>query len=168
MIKNLKEKSVFFQILVVINQKIKQECEFFLNKLKEQENRILNPPLNMKKFIVLLLILNFTLVSCFKDEDDTGIFSGVYIEVEPVPGRTQVNFVSNDRLVIIKDDNDMQDEFRYEIEEELIHLTPATEDAPPADLEFHILGTFRFEIGNLYPSLPDDSSNKMIFEKQVN
>lgn len=122
----------------------------------------------MKKFLLFLLVLNFTLVSCFKDEDDTGIFSGDYVEVTPVPGRTQVNFISNDRLVIIKEENDEQDEFIYEIEEEIIRLTPVIEDVPAAELEFQIIDSYRFEIANLYPSVPEYPSVNMIFEKRVN
>lgn len=120
----------------------------------------------MKKLLPLLLIFHFTLTSCYRDQDDSGLLSGVFVEVLPQPGRTQLTFAEGNRIIITQEGSEEENEFTYEIVEDIIRLTPSTDEPTVTELEFEYLDTYRFEIGNLYPAVPEHPNEIMTFERQ--
>ena len=69
--------------------------------------------------ILILLILIFAFNSCAREENTTRP-NGVYSEILPVAGRTQINFKSATELIITKSNN--SDNFNYKIEGNTIVL----------------------------------------------
>jgi len=76
----------------------------------------------LKLIIVLLLLVGS--FSCQKKNEYSSLELGIYTETYPVNGRTKINFIDREKLVIIKgEDIKFQDEFKYEICVNAIKLT---------------------------------------------
>ena len=111
-----------------------------------------------KRLLVSVLILS--LFSCDRDEKDVKL-SGKYSEITPVANRTQIDFQSNNSLVIIKSGN--SDKFTYQIEGNKIKLR--TDGGYNGIFEFEKINTNEFKIENLYPSIPENPKTYMSFRK---
>ena len=113
---------------------------------------------NILKLTAFLLILIGS-VSCEKETLDIG----TYIEVSPEKGRTQINFIDNETLVIIKNNRAHSDKFKYEISGNKIKLTHSSGTVD--EIYFHIINNSKFEIGYLYINFPESPVKTMTFEK---
>ena len=128
---------------------------------------------NILKLTVILLILAGSFCSCTKDKT---LELGLYEEISPVKGRTRINFIDDERLVMLKRDYDgeftdeFSDEFRYEISGKTISLLHIYHlDNPSlADIKcFHIINSSNFEICNFYPTAPPEASKSTIIFKKL-
>ncbi|MFA9192749.1 lipocalin family protein [Flavobacterium sp. FZUC8N2.13] len=113
----------------------------------------------MKNFL-FVLVLFFSLFSCNQDENNI-LDNGTYSEVTPVAGRTQINFKSNNSLVIIKSEN--PDEFNYKINGNSINLS--NNSGFTKDFEFVKINENEFKIENLYSSIPESPKTYINFKK---
>lgn len=118
------------------------------------------------KLIGLFILIGFY-SSCNNDDDNnnTQILSGIYTETSPVNGRSQLNFVSGNKVIKSEPENSTEDEFTYELLNNVIKLTPTFDNATTTEFEIDIVNKSKFEIENLYPSIPEDPSIYMTFEK---
>src|SRR5690606_10088160 len=110
----------------------------------------------MKKLILLLVLLPFMIIACGKDYDDhESNLLGIFVETLPISGRTHINFINTNRLIISEPGNPRQDEFFYAISGENITLTPVDDTSSSSTLEFELINDTKFIIENLYPSIPE-------------
>lgn len=115
----------------------------------------------MKKLIFFFVII-LGLTSCNREDNNSG-YSGTYTEVIPFENRTKIIFNSDSKLTIIKDGNSL-DNFIYEITSDkikLIHINSNT----TAEMKFQKKSKNKFEIENLYASIPEDKTVYMTFKK---
>jgi hypothetical protein len=124
----------------------------------------------MKKKILKLaaLALLAGTFSCESKEETKipSIESGMYSETYPSQGHTKINVLDKETLEIIK--GEYVDKFKYEILDLSIKITlmensPLKEEG--TELYFRIISDSKFEIGNLYASVPESPVVIMIFEK---
>ncbi len=108
------------------------------------------------KLIGLLLFIGIFL-SCTRDDDNGGLnLNGIYTESEPFAGTHQLIFVDNNTL-ILKARNSTDEEFKYELGENIIKLSPIRDLNQTWDLEMNIINVSKFEITNIfYASIPED------------
>ena len=121
----------------------------------------------MNKKIVLIGIIFFVgLISCSKDNDNLLNLTGTYTEILPVSERTQIEFLTENKMIINKSpQTGTGDEFIFEITDNKIKLTPTWDNSSSVELEFEIINNSKFKIENLYPSIPENSKTYIIFEK---
>ncbi len=110
--------------------------------------------------ILILLILIFAFNSCAREENTTRP-NGVYSEILPVAGRTQINFKSTTELIITKSNN--SDNFNYKIEGNLIKLM--NNQGFTQNFEYEQINQNEFKIENLYPDIPENTKSYMNFKK---
>jgi len=115
----------------------------------------------MKKILLVILI---GLISCDKN-DNENILLGVYTETEPQSGRSQLKFVSGNKVIKTESGNPTEDTFYYQITDNKIKLTPTWDSASATELEFDILNSSQFVIENLYVSIPESPKTYMTFKK---
>ncbi len=121
----------------------------------------------MKKIIILLLFFPFTFTSCDKDYDDhESSLLGIFIETLPISGRTQIDFINSNRLIISEPGSPRNDDFFYSISDNTITLIPVGDTSSSSVLEFEFIDENKFIIENLHPSIPEDPTVYMTFEKQ--
>lgn len=113
----------------------------------------------MKKILILLIII-FVFNSCTRDEN-TAQPNGIYSEILPVAGRTQMNFKSANELIIVKSSN--SDSFNYKIEGNVIMLTNS--QGFSQNFEYEQNNHNEFKIENLYPEIPENAKSYMNFKK---
>jgi hypothetical protein len=126
----------------------------------------------MKKilsFAAILLMLT-SAFTCGKEEkkEDQLLDLGTYVETNPIEGRTRINFIDGEKLVIIKSEKSIT-EFRYVInEDDDIELTLIADPSMVSKFYFKMINKFKFEIENLYPTSAIGGGKKviMIFEKE--
>jgi hypothetical protein len=80
-------------------------------------------------FISGLLILSFS--ACRKDRNGISV-KGLYTEISPVAGRSQLNFINSHIVIKSETGSRYQDIFRYSISAGKIQLTPAWSNQYPA------------------------------------
>jgi hypothetical protein len=121
----------------------------------------------MKNFkIIALLFLIGICSSCNNDDDNiTQTLSGIYSETSPVSGRSQLNFINGNTVVKSEPDNSSEDEFTYEIIENVIKLTPALNNTTTQEFEIEIMNNSKFKIETLYPNVGVNPITYMTFEK---
>ncbi|TZF83718.1 hypothetical protein FW774_09605 [Pedobacter sp. BS3] len=112
--------------------------------------------------IVLMLIIGF--ISCSKDNDKETL-SGVYAETSPVEGRSQLTFISKNKVVKTESGSSVKDEFNYSISGNKIKLTPTWDNSPSVELGFKLINSSTFEIEDLYPHIPEYPTTYMTFQK---
>ncbi|MDR0763068.1 MAG: hypothetical protein LBF01_01040 [Bacteroidales bacterium] len=121
----------------------------------------------MKKIILqtaaILLILAGMMIACGKEETQS-LDLGMYVETYPTQGRTRINLIDGEKLVIIKDEGMQQDEFKYEIDGNTIKLIDIIYQVNIV-LYFHRVSNTEFKIENLYPNIPEAPASYMIFKK---
>lgn len=115
----------------------------------------------MKKILLVLLL---GMVSCDKNDNESILF-GTYTETEPQAGRSQLKFVSGNRVIKTESGNPTEDIFYYQITNNKIKLTPTWDSSSPAELEFDIINSSQLVIENLYVSIPESSKIYMTFKK---
>ncbi len=104
------------------------------------------------------------LISCGSDDLVEESLHGEWVEVFPVSDRTILVFTSRNRLNRI-DGEGSQEEYTYTVEGDAIILSLADGQEGSTKLYFNLIEPERFEIGNLYPSIPENEEVIMIFEK---
>jgi len=115
----------------------------------------------MKKLVFVLLIGIF---SCDKNDHENILF-GVYTETEPQSGRSQLKFISGNKVIKTESGNPTEDVFYYKITDNKIKLTPTWDNSSATELEFDILNNSQFVIENLYVSIPKSPKTYMTFKK---
>ncbi|MBN1340519.1 MAG: hypothetical protein JXA03_14415 [Bacteroidales bacterium] len=117
----------------------------------------------MKKTLIIALILTTGLIACNK-EDKRTFLSGIYTETSPVPGRSQLNFTSDTRVVKTEPDSSFVAEFTYELVKNQLKLTP-TSGGPATEYYFELITATKFIIEDFYPPIPDNPTSFVTYEK---
>ncbi|TGV00731.1 hypothetical protein [Flavivirga rizhaonensis] len=116
--------------------------------------------------IIGLLFLIGIYSSCNNDDDNNSqALSGIYTEISPVSGRSQLNFVIGNKVIKSEPGNSTEDVFTYEIIGNVIKLTPTWDNTTTQEFEIEIMNNSKFEIENLYPSVGVNPTTYMTFEK---
>ena len=119
----------------------------------------------IKKTLLGIFIL-IRMISCDKDDEQVTInLSGIYMETLPSSGRSQLNFVNGTQVIKTESGNSLEDEFTYELIGDIIRLTPSWDDSTTSEFEIQIMNNSKFEIENIYPSIPENPTTYMTFEK---
>jgi len=121
----------------------------------------------MKKLKTIgLLFLIGIYSSCHDDNDnDTQTLSGIYKETSPVSNRCQLNFIDGNTVVKSESDTTTEDEFTYQINANVIKLTPTWDNNSTQEFKIEIINNSKFKIENLYPSVGMNPTTYMTFEK---
>jgi hypothetical protein len=115
----------------------------------------------MKKLVYVLLI---GILSCDKN-DNENILPGVYTETEPHTGRSQLEFVTANRVIKTERGSPTEDVFYYQITGNKIKLTPTWDSSSTTQFELHIQSSSQFIIENLYVSIPESPKTYMTYKK---
>ena len=122
----------------------------------------------MKKRIILNLIaiiISFSFAGCTTDEQVENSLGGEWVEVYPQPDRTTVIFSANNTMKLIEEGAGVEEMYTFRIEGDQIFLKQDGSEIETA-LAFDKLDPMRFNIGYLYPSIPEsDPDGFMTFEK---
>lgn len=113
--------------------------------------------------ILLLPLLLFA--GCTKDFDDELSHLGKWVEEAPVPERTRLFFRSPTNVVRIDSDGNTE-EYTYRIEGNTIYLQSEASEVGATPLFFEQINTHTLKIENLYPSIPEDPTSYMIFDRE--
>ena len=114
-------------------------------------------------FIIGFLLLFQT--SCKKDTATISV-SGLYIENNPVFGRSHLNFITNDLVVKSETGSNYKDTFKYLITPGKIQLTPTwTNQYSGQKFDFEKIDDNTIKIENIYLSIPEAPKSYMIFKK---
>ncbi|WP_026811299.1 hypothetical protein [Arenibacter latericius] len=111
------------------------------------------------KIIGILLIIGIS-SSCNSDDDISNeqVLNGIYTESLPYAGTHQLHFV-DDNTLILKARNSTDEEFAYQINENIITLKPIRDLSQAWDLEINISNSSTFDIQNIfYVSIPEDDN----------
>ncbi len=120
----------------------------------------------MKKIVLIGLVFIIGLISCSKNDDNLQKITGVFIEVSPVSERTEIEFLTENKMIINKSpQNGTGDEFTFTIIGNSIQLIPTWDNSSSSEFEFEIISDSKFKIENLYPDIPENPKTYMIFEK---
>ncbi|HXS58334.1 MAG TPA: hypothetical protein VN726_19520 [Hanamia sp.] len=120
------------------------------------------------KQIFLITGLFFLIFSSCKKEATTNAFHGLYIEVSPIAGRSQLNFINSKIVIKTETGSSYKDTFYYSFSADTskIILTPAwTNEYSAHPIDFEKIDENSFRIENLYPSIPESPESYMIFKK---
>ena len=121
----------------------------------------------MKRILVITALFFLIFSSCKKDRI-TGAFHGLYIEVSPIAGRSQLNFINSKIVIKTETGSSYKDTFYYSFTADTtkIILTPAwTNEFSEQMFDFEKIDENSFKIENLYPSIPELPESFMIFKK---
>jgi hypothetical protein len=118
------------------------------------------------KWILLFVGLSFIIfASCDKGITNVPLH-GLYTEIRPVPGRSRLEFISNDLLVKSELGSSYEDTFKYSVSANKITLTPNwTNQVAPKQLDFKIIDEASFQMENLYPDIPEFPESYIIYKK---
>lgn len=120
----------------------------------------------MKIIYLVKFILLFGIVSCnTNDDSDSSILFGTYSEASPVNGRSQLEFISNYKVIKTESGTNVEDVYTYELQGNTIKLTPTLDNSSTTEFEIEILHTSKFKIQNLFPSVGIHPITFMTFEK---
>ena len=112
--------------------------------------------------IGLILLYSF---SCTKI-NSICISNGFYIENIPIVGRSQLNFINNNRVIKSETGSNFRDTFRYTFLTGKIVLTPTwTTQYAGQEFDFRKIDDHTFQIENIYPSIPEAPKSYMTFKK---
>ncbi len=119
----------------------------------------------MRMNILLIVVLVMILLSCKKDKNPVEI-SGLYSEMTPIIGRSQLNFISNNFVVKSETGSIYRDTFKYSISVGKILMTPIwTNQNPGQTFDFEKIDENTIKVENLYPSIPESPKSYMTFKK---
>jgi hypothetical protein len=121
--------------------------------------------MNNLKFIILFILIGICASCDNEGNDDTLTLSGIYTETSPVNERSQLNFVEGNIVVKTESGSSVEDEFIYELIGNTIKLTPTWNNLTETKFEIQIINNSKFEIENLYPSIPEKPTTYLTFEK---
>jgi hypothetical protein len=111
----------------------------------------------------VIFILSF--VACKKD-NSTNSLSGLYTEVSPMSGRSQLKFISGNLVIKTEPSSSYSDTFKYSVTLTKITLTPNwTTQYPPQEFDFEKIDDKTIKIENLYPSIPEAPKSYMTYKK---
>jgi hypothetical protein len=120
----------------------------------------------MTKKVLLAIFILIGMISCNNDDDNVSEnLSGIYTETLPTNGRSQLNFINGNTVIKTESGSTFEDEFSYELIGNVIKLTPNWDDSIATEFEIQIMNNSKFEIENLYPSIPENPTTFMTFEK---
>lgn len=106
----------------------------------------------------------FGMTGCTNDEDVEESLKGEWVEVYPQNERTTLIFTSGNKMTLIDGDG-FSEIYDYRIEDDMIYLSLEGSEDETA-LLFDKLDPLRFNIGYLYPSIPESDPDKyMTFER---
>lgn len=115
----------------------------------------------MKNFKLIGLLILIGIYSSCNNDDDTNsqVLSGIYNEILPFSGTHQLNFVDNNTL-ILKARNSTDEQFTYQINNNIIMLNPTWDLSQSWELEINIINNSTFEIQNIfYASIPENENS---------
>jgi hypothetical protein len=120
----------------------------------------------MTKNVLIGIFSLIGMISCNNDDESVSKnLSGVYTETLPINGRLQLNFIDGNTVIKTETGSTFEDEFTYEIISNVIKLTPNWDNSTVTEFEIQIINSSKFEIENLYPSIPENPTTYMTFEK---
>lgn len=121
----------------------------------------------MNKLIIVAFILISGFTSCSKNDDlkSTDDPSGIYTEISPFKGRTQLVFIEGSRVIKISEGSSISDEFHYEINGNKIKFTSVGNDPYTSEIYFERIDESTFKTGNLYVSIPENPPVYLLFRK---
>ena len=122
----------------------------------------------MKKRILInliALVISFSFTGCSSDEQVEKSLGGEWVEVYPQMERTTLIFSANNTVTIIEAGSMVSEVYTYRIDGDKIFLSQGNSETETA-LSFNKLDPGRFNIGYLYPSIPESDPEKyMTFER---
>lgn len=122
----------------------------------------------MKKrilFNLLAILFTFSISGCMSDEEVENSLGGEWVEVYPQTERTTIIFSANNTMTLIENDSETSEVYTYRIDGDEIFLKQQGSEVE-TPLSFDKLSPMRFNIGYLYPSIPESDPEKfMTFEK---
>lgn len=120
----------------------------------------------MTRLIFIGLTIIIILSSCNKNDDNIVLPAGLFTEISPVKNRSQLEFLNRNLMIKSEIGSSIKDTFYYEVINDKIKLTPAKiNQYLSSELAFKMISISKFEIGNLYPSIPESPMTFMTFEK---
>jgi len=120
----------------------------------------------VNKIVLIGLFFIIGLTSCNKENDNLLNLTGTFTEISPVNERTQIEFLTENTVIINKSpQTGVGDKFTFIITNNSIKLTSTSDNSSSVELEFEIINDSKFKIENLYPSIPENPKTYMIFEK---
>ncbi len=119
----------------------------------------------MKQILFLGGLVLIIFGSCKKDTTESALH-GLYSENSPIPGRSQLNFISSDLMVKSEPGSNYKDTFIYSFSTNKIILTPTwTNQLSSQQFDFKKIDETSFQIENLYPGIPESLKTYMIYKK---
>ena len=115
----------------------------------------------MKRILFAAL---FGLLSCHSESESP--LDGTYTEIEPIAGRSQLNFVYGIKVIKTEKGSSLQDVFLYRIQNDTIILIPTWDATGPTKHTIQIIDNSTFVIENLYASIPEEPKTYMRFKKK--
>ncbi|WP_424493045.1 hypothetical protein [Salinimicrobium sp. GXAS 041] len=112
------------------------------------------------KWVVSALIA-LTAAGCSVDVDDEMLLYGSWLEESPDENRTEFYFYKDDQVFI--DRSGEKQDRTYFIEGDSIYLK--RENGSTSSLYFRQINEDAFQIGNLYPEIPENQPTFMIFRR---
>lgn len=122
----------------------------------------------MKKSIfsvAFFLLLGLIMVSCSTDVDDEQTLLGIWVEISPVPQRTELFFHAGNRVTRTSVDGSSET-YNYQINDNRIVLSLTGDLEGTSDLFFEQVDRDMFRIGNLYPYIPEAEPVILVFERK--
>ena len=105
----------------------------------------------MKKLIYLFVLIS-GIISCSSDDESKNhTLNGIYTETSPINGRSQLNFVDKNTVIQSESGSSTENEFIYELNGNIIKLTPTWNNQMTTELEIEIMNNSKFKVENLYP-----------------
>ncbi len=119
----------------------------------------------MKRIFLFFILALVGFSSCNKDSQNITL-SGIFNEVSPVNGRSQLDFLGGNILIKSETGSSYRDTFIYKITKNKIELTSRSAiNSGTYEFNFDLINNSKFQIQNLYPSIPEGSISYMTYEK---
>lgn len=121
----------------------------------------------MARLIFIGLTIIIIMSSCDKNDDNLILPAGLFTEETPVKNRSQLEFLDKNLMIKSEVGSSSRDTFYYEVINDKIKLMPAwTNQYLSTEFYFKMISISKFEIQNLYPSIPESPMTFMTFEKR--
>ena len=94
------------------------------------------------------------------------MFNGLYTEISPVQGRSQLNFLKGNMVVKSEPGHLTADTFHYSLLPGKIVLTPAwTTQFSAQEFNFEKIDEHTISIQSLYPGIPEAGTHLMTYKR---